>query len=129
MIRATMFFLCLVLAAAAFGRYKAEVAVREERVEIRDLDQRRAAAEAEIQVLRAEIAYLESPERLKKIADVATDLEPLAGDQILSATDFLELISSEGVVMSEAEDEEDADDIEYAIAAAEFGAVKTATVQ
>lgn len=88
MLRVTMLLLCLILAAAAAGRYKAEAAVRETREELRRLDRTKTQELTKIQVLRAEVAYLESPERLAAIAAKMTDLEPLTGAQLLTAEDF-----------------------------------------
>lgn len=89
MLRLTMLLLCLILAGAAAGRYKAEAAVRETRHEIRKLDQVKAEEASKIQVLRAEVAYLESPERLASIAGSATNLEPLSGAQLMTADEFV----------------------------------------
>ena len=89
MIRITMLFLCLLLAAAAAGRYKAEVSVRESRQDIQKLQKEKAQELRKIQTLRAEIAYLESPERLAKIAVKTTDLQPLTGAQLLTADQFV----------------------------------------
>lgn len=89
MLRFTMLLLCLILAAAAAGRYKAEAAVRETRNELRQLDRTKAQELTTIQVLRAEVAYLESPQRLAAIAAKMTDLEPLTGSQLLTAEDFM----------------------------------------
>ena len=88
MIRISTIFLCILLAAAAVGRYRAEAAVKEarqelERLDMEDVEQRRA-----IQMLRAEIAYLENPERLARIAEAKTDLRPSQGAQTLSAGQF-----------------------------------------
>ncbi len=88
MLRITMLLLCLILAAAAAGRYKAEAAVRETRNELRQLEQTKSQELTRIQVLRAEVAYLESPERLAAIAEKMTDLEPLTGAQLMTADDF-----------------------------------------
>ncbi len=89
MIRLTLILLCLILAAAAAGRYKAEVAVRDVRSEMVQIDHKKAAEANKIQVLRAEIAYLESPERLAEIAERVTDLKPLSGAQLMTADDYL----------------------------------------
>lgn len=88
MLRITMLLLCLILAAAAAGRYKAEAAVRETRNELRQLEQTKSQELTRIQVLRAEVAYLESPERLAAIAEKMTNLEPLTGAQLMTADDF-----------------------------------------
>lgn len=88
MMRFTMILLCLVLAAAAAGRYQAEAAVRETRNDLRRLEQTKEKELSSIQLLRAEIAYLESPDRLAEIAESMTDLDPLSGSQLMTAEDF-----------------------------------------
>lgn len=102
MVRITMILLCFLLAAAAAGRYQAEVSVRQVRQEIDQLDSARARELSQIQVLRAEIAYLESPERLAKIAAQVTDLEPLTGAQLMTADEFL-VAFGEAPAISDAE--------------------------
>ena len=89
MIRVSMIFLVLLLFGAAAGRYRAEVSVREARTEIGAMEAAKQSELREIQMLRAEIAYLENPDRLSKIADIATDLEPLSSRQLLTADDFV----------------------------------------
>ncbi|OFX00413.1 MAG: hypothetical protein A3E78_15970 [Alphaproteobacteria bacterium RIFCSPHIGHO2_12_FULL_63_12] len=88
MLKLSMLLLCLIVAAAAAGRYKADAAVREMRGELHKLDNAKAEELSKIQVLRAEVAYLESPENLAAIATTMTDLEPLTGAQLLTAEDF-----------------------------------------
>ena len=88
MVRVTMILLCFILAGAAAGRYQAEVRVKQKHEEIRALELEEAREVAAIQLLRAEIAYLESPERLATIAEKATALQPLTGAQLLTADDF-----------------------------------------
>lgn len=88
MIRITTIFLCVLLAAAAFGRYRAEVSVRELRHDIEQLQTSKAEEERAIQMLRAEIAYLENPERLAKVAVAKTDLRPADAEQIVNAREF-----------------------------------------
>ncbi len=86
--RLTTFILCLILAAAAAGRYKAETAVRDARSEIRALDRQKAEELSSIQVLRTEVAFLERPERLAGIAGSVSTLAPLTGAQLMTAEDF-----------------------------------------
>lgn len=88
MMRVTTFILCILLAAAAAGRYTAEEAVRETKREIERLDRAKSSAVDDIQLLRAEVAFLENPDRLAKIAEQVTDLSPLTGAQIMTAEDF-----------------------------------------
>ncbi len=89
MVRLTMILLCFLLAAAAWGRYQAEASVREARREIQELERAKAQETSQVQVLRAEIAYLESPERLAEIAERVTALQPLSGRQLMTADEFL----------------------------------------
>lgn len=88
MMRLTMILLCVLLAAAAAGRYQAEAAVRETRGELKRLDRAKSEEITSIQLLRAEVAYLESPERLAEVASRMTDLEPLSGAQLMTADEF-----------------------------------------
>jgi hypothetical protein len=120
MVRLTMLMLCFLLAAAAAGRYQAEVSVREARREIQELDRAKAKELSQIQVLRAEVAYLESPDRLAKIASRITDLEPLSGRQLLTADEFLIAIGDRGAVAPPPVGMPDDDPIKKAIAVAEL---------
>lgn len=88
MMRFTTLILCLILAAAAAGRYKAETSVGDARSEIRALDRQKAEELSSIQVLRTEVAFLERPERLTGIADNVSTLAPLTGAQLMTAEDF-----------------------------------------
>lgn len=95
MIRIITLFLCVVLTAAAAGRYSADASVREAKQELERLDLERIEEARAIQVLRAEIAYLENPERLAKIAGLATELRPTALEQTHNARDFAALMGAE----------------------------------
>jgi len=88
MIRIATIFLCLLLAGAAAGRYRAEVSVREARQELKKIETSKLEELRSIQMLRAEVAYLESPERLAKIASAKTALRPSTHDQTLTAQQF-----------------------------------------
>ena len=122
MIRFSTIFLCLLLASAAAGRYKAEVSVRDARAEMTRLEREAAQETRAIQVLRAEVAYLENPDRLAKIARSKTDLRPTKQEQSLSARQFASLLG-------EFDDEEeyfpaDNDLITNAIAMAQLAAAE-----
>ena len=95
MIRITTIFLCVLLAAAAFGRYRAEVSVRELREDIEKIETSQVEELRAIQMLRAEIAYLENPDRLAKVAASKTDLRPSSGDQLVNAREFAALLGAE----------------------------------
>lgn len=122
MLRVMMLLLCLLLAAAAAGRYQAEVRVREARREIKAIDAEKAKALTEIQVLKAEIAYLEGPERLAAIAKRHTDLAPLSGAQLVTAEEFLAMIGA-GEEKPQAPGEGDGDVILHALAMADASAM------
>lgn len=102
MMRLTTLLLCLILAAAAAGRYKAEVAVRDAKSEIKALDRQKAEELSSIQVLRTEVAFLERPERLAEIADAVTELKPLTGAQLMTAEDYELAFASPGALKSTA---------------------------
>ena len=125
MIRISTIFLCILLAAAAVGRYRAEAAVKEvrqelERLEIEEVEQRRA-----IQMLRAEIAYLENPERLARIAAAKTDLRPSQGVQTLDAGQFAAAFDAEGAPPEpDAQDPAGRDVILHALAMSQLGRVE-----
>lgn len=98
MIRITTIFLCMLLAAAAAGRYRAEVSVKEARSELKRLEISKWEELRSIQMLRAEVAYLENPDRLSKIAEAKTELRPSSREQLLTARQF-------AVIMNGAEGE------------------------
>ncbi len=94
MIRASMIFLVLLLLGAAAGRYSAEASVREARKNLRGIETEKQSVIRDIKTLQAEIAYLESPDRLENIASIATDLQPAASRQLLTSEDFILAFSS-----------------------------------
>ena len=74
MVRITTLFLCLLLAAAAAGRYRAEESVSDLKKELQRTNISILEEAQNIKILRAEVAYLESPGRLAKIAVKETNL-------------------------------------------------------
>ena len=101
MFRITTIFLCVLLATAATGRYRAEEAVRKAHAEIAALEAKTLDEQRAIQMLRAEIAYLENPARLAKVAEVRTDLRPTERGQILSARQFAQAMGSDAMMARE----------------------------
>ncbi|MEO1013808.1 MAG: hypothetical protein AAFX08_01335 [Pseudomonadota bacterium] len=87
--RLSLIILCIVLFAAAAGRYRAEASLRAVEREVALLEAERVAKGRAIQMLRAEIASLENPDRLARLAQAHTTLEPLSSAQFLTADDFL----------------------------------------
>lgn len=120
MVRITMIFLCLLLAAAAAGRYKAEVSVRESREQIHQLKEEKGAELRKIQTLRAELAYLESPERLARIAEKKTDLRPLESSQLLTSEQFVAAFGDPQASPSKGQDKLDDAIILHALAMADL---------
>lgn len=88
MFRITSIFLCALFLAAVAGRYSAEESVGAAHEELQRLDAEYAEELRRVQMLRAEIAYLESPERLAKVARATTDLRPPESDALLTAQQF-----------------------------------------
>ncbi len=88
MFRLTSIFLCALFLAAVAGRYSAEESVSAAQEALEQLDAEYADEARRVQMLRAEIAYLEGPERLAKVARATTDLRPPAPDALLSAQQF-----------------------------------------
>lgn len=101
MIRITTIFLCLLLAAAAAGRYRAEESVKKARDELEKLETSRLEELRAIQMLRAETAYLENPDRLARIAEEQTDLRPSERNQVLSARQFAAAVGGESAPAEE----------------------------
>ena len=120
MIRITTIFLCVLLAAAAFGRYRAEVSVRELREDIEEIETSQVEELRSIQMLRAEIAYLENPDRLAKVAVAKTDLRPSATDQLVNAREFAALLGDSDYVAEEDAPAPDNDVILNALAMAQL---------
>ncbi|MEL6360105.1 MAG: hypothetical protein AAFR21_03405 [Pseudomonadota bacterium] len=94
MIRPTFIILVGVLIALSTLSNRVDVAVHETRSEIAELERERDDLTGNMQLLRAEIAYLESPERLAGLAENFTELEPLAGQQLMTSDEFRVVFSS-----------------------------------
>ncbi len=88
MFRITSIFLCALFLAAVAGRYSAEESVSSAQEALERLDVEHAEEMRRVQMLRAEIAYLESPERLAKVARATTDLSPPEPGSLLTAQQF-----------------------------------------
>lgn len=88
MFRLTSIFLCALFLAAVAGRYSAEESVSSAQEALAQLELEYADEARRVQVFRAEIAYLEGPERLAKVARATTDLRPPAPEALLSARQF-----------------------------------------
>lgn len=120
MIRITTIFLCVLLAAAAFGRYRAEVSVRELREDVQRIETSKTEEQRAIQMLRAEIAYLENPDRLAKVAETKTDLRPSTGEQLVNAREFATLFGDNEYLAEEETPAPEEDVIRNALAMAQL---------
>ncbi|MEO1135912.1 MAG: hypothetical protein AAFW68_04760 [Pseudomonadota bacterium] len=123
MIRVTTIFLCVLL-AAAFGRYRAEVSVRELRKDIERIETSQVEELRSIQMLRAEIAFLENPDRLAKVAAAKTDLRPSTADQVVDARQFAASFIAEDLLAPEDAPSSDGDVILHALAMAQLAAAE-----
>ncbi len=96
MFRITTIFLCVLFLAAVAGRYSAEESVRAAQQELERLEAERLEEARQVQMLRAEVAYLESPDRLAKVARATTDLRPPQTTEILNAHQFKSAMTGRG---------------------------------
>ncbi|PHR60416.1 MAG: hypothetical protein COA43_06795 [Robiginitomaculum sp.] len=64
----------------------------EAKSELRKLERTLAHTQAEIRIINAEIAHLESPERLRKLASEHLGLEPVSAERTLSLAEAVKLI-------------------------------------
>ncbi|GJL95614.1 MAG: hypothetical protein DHS20C05_20190 [Hyphococcus sp.] len=120
MFRITTIFLCVLLTAAAIGRYRAEESVRKTRIELNSLETSRLQELESIQILRAETAFLENPERLAKIAEAKTDLRPSTQEQMMTERQFASAMHGTEFDEVPLADETPADTISNAIAMAQL---------
>jgi len=120
MFRITTIFLCILLTAAAIGRYRAEQSVQKTRQELERLETTRLDELRQIQVLRAEVAYLENPERLAKIAKAKTELRPSDRAQVVSVQQFAATMNGDEAPEAAEDDAGPSELITNAIAMAQF---------
>jgi cell division protein FtsL len=66
----------------AIGLYRAKTEADSARARVRQLESEVAAAQAELKILSAEVAVLESPERVEKLAREKLGLKPAAPAQV-----------------------------------------------
>lgn len=124
MIRITTVFLILLLAGAAAGRYQAEASVREKRTALAALEEETQQELRAIQMLRAEVAYLENPERLAKIAEVETQLRPTTRAQTINAAEFAAAFGADGLLPHDRTSPAPGDVITHAIALAQLDSAR-----
>jgi cell division protein FtsL len=88
-------FLCVMLAATAIGRFRAEAAHRSTFGELRATQGERAAAELEEHRLRLEVEVLESATRLGEVNAQTVRMAPARPEQFEGEADFAAAIGRE----------------------------------
>lgn len=121
MLRISTLFFCLLLAAAAVGRYKAEANVRADKAEIRSIESQIAAEEQKISELKLQVEVLESGPRLAQLASHRLDLVPARSAQLADARKFAMLIEAGDAATIAPRSRGNGDFIINAIAMADFG--------
>jgi hypothetical protein len=119
MIRISTIFFCLLLAAAAAGRYQAEAKVRADKAEIRDIEQQIEMEEQQISKLKLEVEVLESGQRLSQLAVHKLDLTSMKPYQLHTADEFAALLELP-VDTASGQQDKNGDFILDAIAMADF---------
>jgi len=92
---ATLLWLALI-GATAFGMFQLKLAVQRSETRLAELDRELRASRQAIEVLEAEWAYLNRPERLAKLAERHLALRPMTPEQV-GGLDRLPLVASMGV--------------------------------
>ncbi len=93
MMRISTIFFCVLLAAAAAGRYRAEASVRADKAEIDKIDAEIAEEERQISKLDLEVEVLESSARLSQLALHRLELTSVKPYQLHTADQFARVIS------------------------------------
>ena len=86
--RMSWFLLFLIGVALTVTLYFVKTHAQSAKRDVRDLTRAIATEEAAIRVLRAELAYLESPTRLSELNEVHLKLKPVLPEQERSAQDI-----------------------------------------
>ena len=86
--RMSWFLLFLVGVALTVTLYFVKTHAQSAKRDVRNLTRAIIAEEASMQVLRAELAYLESPMRLSDLSEVHLNLTPILPDQERSVRDI-----------------------------------------
>lgn len=72
----------------AVGLYRTKTEADTARARVRQLESEVAAAQAELKILSAEVAVLENPERVEKLAKQKLGLSPAAPTQVKPLSDL-----------------------------------------
>ncbi len=121
MMRISTIFFCILLAAAAAGRYRAEANVRAYKAEIRKIESEIEAHEEKISELDIQVESLEGSERLlRQLTVQRMSLASVKPYQLQTAREFAGVISVEMPTVVPATDKSNEDFIVNAIAMADF---------
>lgn len=74
------------------GLYYVKIRAQSAKAEVARLERLVAEERVALSVLRAEIAFLENPERVSRLAQAELGLKPVGGDQIVTIADVSERI-------------------------------------
>ena len=86
--RMTGFLLFLIGVALTVGLYYVKTRAQTARKHAVKIERQIAQEEASLRVLRAEIAYLENPERLKSLSEAHLGLQPIAVKDVFELKDI-----------------------------------------
>ena len=82
----TNFVWMAVVALSAFGLYLVKYSVQEVQRDVAKLEAKLAKEKETVHLLEAEWAYLNRPERLRKLAEGRVDVRPVASANIIDVT-------------------------------------------
>lgn len=86
--RMTGFLLFIIGVALTVGLYYVKTRAQTARKHAVKIERQIAQEEASLRVLRAEIAYLENPERLKSLSETHLGLQPIAVKNVVELKDI-----------------------------------------
>ncbi len=86
--RMTAFILFVIGVSLTVGLYYVKTRAQSAKKEVRRLERLIDQEEASLRVLTAEIAYLESPERLMTLSETHLDLKPIDNENVISVSDI-----------------------------------------
>jgi len=87
--RMTAFILFVIGVSLTVGLYYVKTRAQSAKKEVRRLEHLITQEEASLRVLKAEIAYLENPSRLKELSSQQLGLEPIRVDNVISADEVI----------------------------------------
>jgi len=86
--RMTAFILFVIGVSLTVGLYYVKTRAQSAKKEVSRLERLISQEEASLSVLKAEIAYLENPARLKELSSKHLNLEPVEVENVMSVSDI-----------------------------------------